>query len=395
MSRPIPVGWRMLELNARDDYVEYWNDVRRQGPVHDAGEGVFLAVAWEAVNAALGDPALHAGSGVAAAFGLGSPVETVVRNWLMSLNGEDHRRARGLVARVFTPRALAALEPAIRATARALVDRFVDAARRAPADFVAMVAAALPSEVIRLLFAIGEAEWRAHVEPLFIGDMVHLQDGFAAVQGLTAYFNDLVAGDGDHPTGGILDLLRAAESDGARLATAEIVANSVLIVTAAIDTTAGLIANTLLRLIEHPATLDRVAADPALLPATIEESLRHCPSAPSSTRHAAQATMIAGVAIPAGADLFLSFTAANRDPERFVDADRFDIDRPDPANLTFGGGAHVCLGATLARLEARITLETLFRHPGRCVLAEPVRWRTNNPVVRAPERLMIALTPPV
>lgn len=386
----IPTGWRILELGARADYFEVLNDIRRRGPVHDAGEGVFLIVAWDAVNDALRNPVLQAGSGVAAAFGKGSPVESVVQNWLMSQNGEEHRRARSLVARLFTPRALTALEPAIRDVAERLINRFTGSARDEPTDFVSSVAVALPCEVTRLLFGIDVATWRAQVEPLFIGDNVHQQDGFAAVQGLAAYFNGVVDNDdGQRACGGIIELLRAADSSGARLTMAEVIANSVLIVTAAIDTTAGLIANSLLRLIEHPAILARVVMDTALITATTEECLRHCPSAPSSTRYASQATIIAGVPVPAGANLFLSFSAANRDPARFENPDRFDIDRAGTASLTFGGGAHFCLGATLARMEAKIALETLFRHRRYFALAEPIRWRTNNPVVRLPERLMV------
>ena len=97
----IPVGWRILELGARPDYFDVWNRIRAAAPVHDAGEGVFLITEWELVNAALRNPVLRAGSGISAAFGQESPVESVIRNWLMSLNGEEHRLARGLVARVW------------------------------------------------------------------------------------------------------------------------------------------------------------------------------------------------------------------------------------------------------------------------------------------------------
>src|SRR5262249_18635799 len=151
-------------------------------PVLDAGEGVFLVTRWNSVNEALRDPRLQAGSGVSAAFGSGSPVESVVRNWLMSLNGDAHRKARGLVSRVFAPRALTDLEATIRAAACRLVQDFVQSARGGSADFVQSVATRLPSEVVRMLFAIDAAEWQAHAEPLFLGPTVHLQDAFAAVE---------------------------------------------------------------------------------------------------------------------------------------------------------------------------------------------------------------------
>jgi cytochrome P450 len=385
----IPVGWRVLELGRRADYCAVWNRIRAHAPVLDAGEGVFLVTEWELVNAALRNPALRAGSGVSAAFGMESPVESVVRNWLMSLNGEEHRRARGLVSRLFSPRALAELEPRIRATAQRLVGDFIAARNQGPADFVARIAAKLPSEVIRTMFAIDEPEWRRCVEPMFLGDDVFSQDGFAAVQELTPYFQDKIRSSRGRKIGGVVDELNEADKQGACLAEAEVVANAVLIVTAAIDTTAGLIANTLVALIEHPAAMARVRDDPSAIPGAVDESLRYYPSAPSSTRRAPEAMELGGVAIPAGSDLFFSFTAANRDPKKFADPDRFDIDRDASASLTFGGGAHFCLGAALARMEARLTLATLLGAAGGIALVEPVRWRTNNPVVRAPERLMI------
>lgn len=387
MPREIPHGWQILELGTREDYYEYWNDIRRQSPVYDAGDGLFIVSAWEPAHTGLRHPALHAGSGVAAAFGFDSPVESVVRNWLMSLNGDRHRQARALVARVFTPRALATMEPVIRALTRTIIRQFVEQARLAPTNFADVAASRLPCEMIRTLFAIEPAEWAAHVEPLFLGGAVHQQDAFAAVAGLTTYFNRIIIPSSTHE--GIIGLLRTSNDDGDRLDHAEVIANCVLIVTAAIDTTAGLIANTLLRLVEHSAALAQIISDKSVIPAAIEETLRHCPSAPSSTRRAVSPVDLGGVAIPEGADIFFSISAANRDPAKFANPDLFDINRSETGALTFGGGAHFCLGAGLARLEARLVFEELLAQTSNLTLTEPVTWRADNPAVRAPERLMV------
>jgi len=380
----------VLELGARDDYFNIWNRIRAYAPVYDAGEGVFLVTEWELVNSALRNPTLRAGSGISAAFGQDSPVESVIRNWLMSLNGEEHRLARGLVSRVFAPRSLVELEPIIRKKARELIVPFASKSSNGSADFVGDVAAKLPSEVIRSLFAIDADEWAAHVEPLFLGESVHQQDGFAAVAGLTPYFQDKIHRSRNRKTGGIIDLLSSEDKQGDCLTEAEVIANSVLIVTAAIDTTAGLIANTLVELIENPDSSSRVQSDQTLISKAVEESLRHCPSAPSSTRRTPMDFDLGGVRIPAGSDLFFSFTAANRDPKKFNDPDCFDLDRDATAMLTFGGGAHFCLGAGLARMEARLVFEELFAAADSFALQEKIRWRVNNPVVRAPERLMVS-----
>jgi len=385
----IPIGWRILELGVRDDYFAVWSRIREIAPVYDAGDGVFLVTRWDEVNSALRNPSLKAGSGVSAAFGLDSPVESVVKNWLMSLDGDAHRLARGLVSRLFTPRSLAEIEPAIRATARELVASFVNAAELVPADFVSAVSLKLPSEVVRLLFAIDAGEWAKHVEPLFLGPQAHLQDGFAAVMGLSPYFRDMIEAARGVSLGGIIDQLRAGDKSGDCLSEAEVIANSVLIITAAIDTTAGLISNMLAALMEHPDSQRRTQANPALLPKAVDETLRFCPSAPSSTRRTPVALDLGGCPIPAGSDLFFSFTAANRDPRKFDDPDRFDIDRDVSALLTFGGGAHFCLGAGLARMEARLLFEELFAVGRDFSLVQPFRWRSNNPVVRAPVELMV------
>jgi len=385
----IPGGWGVYALNARADYFAVWNRIRETALVHDAGDGVFLVTRWDEVNQALRDPRLRAGSGVSESFG-GSegPVESVVRNWLMSMNGEEHRRARSLVSRLFSPRALTELEPQIRDLCRGLARTFVGKAASDPADFAA-VAAALPSEVVRLLFAIDVDEWARHVAPLFYSDPPPGRDAFAAVQGLTPYFLDKVQAARGRAIGGLLDQLSAPDKAGDCLTEAQVIANAVLIVTAAIDTTAGLIGNMLFSLMDNPAALERVQTDPAAIPGAVDETLRHCPSAPSSTRYAAEDVEIGGVRVPAGSDLFFSLAAANRDPRKFADPDRFDIGRDASALLTFGGGAHFCLGAVLARMEARLMFEELIAAGQDFRLAEPVAWRTDNPTVRSPRRLMV------
>ena len=388
----LPRGWGILSLTPREDYFDLWNQIRDEAPVRDAGEGLFLVSGWDLVNRVLRDPAQLAGSGVSRGFGgPDNPVESVVANWLMSQNGETHRRARALVARLFTPAAAEQLAALVRERSAALVAGFVDEASLRPANFAGLVAQRLPSEVIRHLFAIEPGEWEEQVQPLFTTDGLQTGDGFAAVKGLAEYFHaKITAARGQH-LGGIIDQLRAPDRQGGNLMEAEVIANAVLIVTAAIDTTAGLITNTLLRLLEHPAAMARVQAEPALLPRVIDESLRHCPSAPSSTRHAPQALELGGVHIPAGSDLFLSLAAANRDPAQFPDPDRFDVDRDCGTRLlTFGGGAHFCLGASLARTEARLLFEALFAAGRDFRLCEAPRWRQDNPSVRSPAGLLVS-----
>lgn len=393
----IPAGWSgVLGLTARQDFPAIWNNLREQGAVLNAGDGLFLVTRWAEGQAFLRDPRVLAGAGTSEAMGGSeSPIDSVVRNWLMSKDGESHRLSRGLVARLFTPRALADLERVIAAAAEALVDNFIEhAAARAPVDFIALVAQQLPSEVMRRLFAFSSDEWRPAAHALFEHALTETVNPAAAVETMAPYLHEKAQARMQSGDGGILDLLARADRQGNKLSDAEVAANAVLLVTAGIDTTAGLLTNTLLELCKHPTIQARVANDPSLIPGCIDESLRYTPSAPSTTRFAAEALTLGDQDIPAGSHLFLSIAAANRDPRQFEAPDEFRVERDCAQTLlTFGAGAHFCLGAALARMEARQVFEALFRRARDFELVEPITWRTDNPAVRAPRRLIVTCRP--
>jgi cytochrome P450 len=383
-------GWDVYEIALRDDPHAALRELRESDPVHDAGHGVFFLTRHADVLRVLRDPALRAGSGVAESFGAASGLlRDVMAGWLMALDGPEHLRARGLVSREFTPRRVAALAPAVEAIAGRLADALArEAEGRAGADLVRGLAFALPSEVIRHLFRIAPEEWSAEVEPIFRpgGGLA----GGAVLEALARYFEAKLARPGALPPDGLLSLLRAADPEAGRLSDLEVVANCVLLVTAAIDTTTGLIANATLCLLRHRAALETVLGKPALLDAAVEETLRYEPSALSASRFAPGPVVVGGRELPAGSHLLCSIAAANRDPRRFERPDDFDPTRPDGEHVGFGGGRHVCLGAPLARLEARAALAALLARLPRPELAEePVVFRRDNRTVRSPARLLV------
>jgi cytochrome P450 len=384
---PLQRGWDVYEIGLRDDPHAALRELRESDPVHDAGNGVFFLTRHADVLRVLRDPELRAGSGVAESFGAASGLlSDVMRSWLMALDGPEHLRARGLVSREFTPRRVAALRPSVEAIAERLVRELAREAEGVEsADLVRGLALALPSEVIRHLFRIAPEEWSERALPLFRPGA-----GGAVLLGLAEYFQEKIACPERLPPDGLLALLRRADSEAGSLGDLELVANCVLLVTAAIDTTTGLIANAVLCLLRHPAALEAVLAREELLDAAVEETLRYEPSALSASRHAPVPVEVGGRRLPAGSHLLCSIAAANRDPRRFERPDDFDLGRGETEHVGFGGGRHVCLGAPLARLEARAALAALLRRLPRLELAdERVEYRKDNPTVRAPVRLRV------
>jgi len=384
-------GWDIYEIALRDDPHAALRELREADPVHDAGNGVFLVTRHADVLRVLRDPALRAGSGVTESFGASSGLlHDVMQSWLMALDGPEHLRARGLVSREFTPRRVAALGSEVESIAERLVDALSrEVASAAGADLVQGLAVALPSEVIRHLFRIAPEEWSERVEPIFRPGGAGLAGG-AVLEALAKYFQEKIARPEQLPPDGLLALLRVADPQVGRLSDLEVVANCVLLVTAAIDTTTGLIANAVLCLLRHPDALATLLTHPEQLEAAVEETLRYEPSALSASRYAPEPLELGGRELPAGSHLLCSIAAANRDPRRYERPDAFELARPDREQLGFGGGRHICVGAPLARLEARAALAALFRRLPRLEIAEePVAFRKDNPTVRAPLRLLL------
>lgn len=398
-------GWDVYAIALEDDPHPRWGALREREPVFDAGGGVYFVTRWALVDEILRDPRHRAGIGVAASFGAETGlVHDVMRAWLMSLDGAPQQRARDLVRREFTPRKIEGLRPLIAQIADRLVAQIEAAPPESTIDLVPTLAFALPSEVIRSLFGIPVDEWKNGIEAAILSAGSGPNDGITMIEGLARDF-DARLRSGRIPDGLLARLCQPDPELGA-LSPLEVVANAVLLVTAAIDTTAGLIGNAIACLLERPALLERVRREPARVAAVVEETLRFEPSALSCSRTAGVDLELEGVAIPAGSQLLLGLGAANRDPRRFGDPDRFDVDRDLSGLVSFGGGRHFCLGAALARLEARVALERLlvdgtFDYTiggavgGGPESASGPRWQKRNPTIRAHESLPVVLRPRV
>jgi cytochrome P450 len=281
----------------------------------------------------------------------------------------------------------------MRPTVQALADHLVDAlVARGGGDVVRDLAFPLPMEVVRGMFAVDPATWDADIVALFDPARAPLADGVVGQMGrLTEWFGRFVDERRAAPGDDLFSALMAVDEAGDHLTDHELVANGVLLLTAGFETTMALIALMVRTLLLHPDQWALVRGDPTLARGAVEEVLRYEPAALSTTRTATAAIEVRGTTIPAGANVLVSVLAANRDPGRYDDPDRFDVTRRDVRPLTFGGGAHQCIGASLARMEAEVVLTTLVeRAPGlRLVDGGACRWQSDNPTIRRPVTLEV------
>jgi len=282
----------------------------------------------------------------------------------LAMDPPRHTRMRGLVSRAFTPRRVAQLEPSIRALAENYLTPFEG---RSDMDVVADFAARLPMDVVSELLDVPSAdrdELRTAADA-----MLHREEGMQdvteeGVRGflrLREYFTELITRRRQQPGSDLISALFDAEIDGERLTDSEVVAFCNLMIVAGNETTTKLIANCVYWLSQNPDQRAVVARDPSLIPGWVEETLRYDNSTQIMARSATRDIQFSEGEIPAGSRVLLLIGSANRDPEVFDDPDRFDVRRQQRDMLSFGHGAHFCLGAALARLEARVSLEELWR----------------------------------
>jgi cytochrome P450 len=287
-----------------------------------------------------------------------------VRRTVVFLDPPVHDRLRGLVSRAFTPRQVARVRPITEQIASRLA---ADAAERGHVDFYDVFAQKLPLQVICEVIGIPEVDFEQmgrwtealSVATAYPGPAERVAAD-AAMLGLTAYAGELIAARRAAPAEDLLSALIEVEEAGDRLSPEELVAMVAQMLYAGHETTRNLIGNGLFCLLEHPEQLARLRADPSLIESAVEEMLRYEPPIIFLSRVVRRDCALAGVEFAAGSLMHVSLSSANRDPARFAEPDRFDVARPDNRHLSFGYGAHFCLGASIARMEGRVAFETLL-----------------------------------
>jgi hypothetical protein len=314
------------------------------------------------------------------------PGDTIIPNggpasFMLQQDPPNHTRLRKLVSKAFTPRAIERLRARAQEVAEEHIDR---AAARGEMDVIADLALPVPSTMICEMMGVPLAdrdrftEWTSqatHLLAFMLAPPDVLQRGLEAGGALRDYFEQLIAERRRSLRDDILSDLIRAEEAGDRLSPTELLSQSVGLLIAGFETTIGLIGNGVLALIRHPDQLALLQADPQRIGGAVEECLRYDGPIALTPRYVHADVEFGGKLIPKDSQVWAMLFAANRDPARFHEPERFDITRADNPHLAFGGGVHFCLGAHLARMEAQVAIGALTRRLHRLELAtDNLEW---------------------
>jgi cytochrome P450 len=386
----VEVAFNPFEQGFTDDPYPQWQLLRDNDPVHATPIGFWLLLRYEDVLRFVRDPGLsvedaNATPGLLDELTrevLGDDIPEGGDHAMLNVDPPDHTRLRRLVSKAFTPRTIEQLRPRI----QQLVDETLD--RVGPTgemELIGDLAFPLPFAVISEMLGMPEADseqlrqWSGtlvrSLEPNMDPDLIRaIAD---AGEKMRAFTFDVISWKKSNPGDDLLTALIDAEENGDMLSDEELIDQIMLLYIAGHETTVNLIGNGMLALLRHPAQLQQLIADPSLLGNAIEELLRFDPPVQMTRRITLQDVEIGGRVIPAGMFVACVIASANRDPARWgPTADELDIARPDAReHLAFGGGAHYCLGAALARLEAQVAMGTLIsRFGGDLALAGDPVW---------------------
>jgi len=380
----------------RNDPYPAYAELRRSAPQRVEPGGVWAVSRYQDVQYALKHPELFSSAGFEALYKPAWLPHNPLADSLLTREGESHAKLRALVSRAFTPRSLARIEPRIEAIARELVARL-------PADteidFIDELAVPFPARVIAEVLGVDPAlhhEFRrwvddiASISPLPPPPEVaeRIRGTVAALEG---YLRGVVDAHRRVPSDDMVGDLIDATIDGTALTDEELVAFLFILLPAGFETTRHFFANAILAFVDHPDELAALRAEPERIPAFVEELLRHQPPVHGVFRLTTRDVEVGGQTIPAGSMVWLLIGAANRDDAQFADASRFDTSHDSQGGLAFGHGAHFCLGAPLARMEARVGLAALLsRFRGFERVDRDISWNL-VPTVRGPNALRVRL----
>lgn len=388
----------------------FYRTLREEAPVHISGFGGVVLSRYDDCRELLRDNRFGKGDNSSnAAFGSGDPEALAYRQDMEARRGDsrpesmlrldppDHTRQRGLVSRAFTPRRVEGLRDRV---AELTEDRLDDLAEAGTGDLMTLVADPLPVSVISQMLGVPQTDWpeiRDLVTDLVLSlepsaNIEELKAAEAAATELWTYFADLVAVRRAEPQDDLLSALIAARDEHDQLSEGEILAVANLLFGAGAETTTNLIGNGINALFEHPEQMERLWADPSLVPTTVDEILRFDSPVQIDGRTCLEPAEAHGVRFEPGDRVLTLLGAANRDPDHFEEPERFDVGRNGEPVMSFASGIHYCLGANLARVEAQEVFAGLIRRFSSIEPAgeRPYRQRL---VLRGLETCPVTVTP--
>jgi cytochrome P450 len=403
MTHPRVDAYDPLDPAVVADPHPWYAELRARAPVHFLpARGLWVVARHDDVVSILRRPELFSSAAMAAAvtrprqFTPESDAGWVDEEGIsiVGTDGARHARLRGVLNRGFTPGRIAELAPRVEAIARALSEPWLDTGT---CEFLADFAAPFPGMVIAELLGVDperRADFKRWADAALLGvfepiDAEEQQRVAACLVEMADYFDGVIEARRRRPADDLIGALVRAEGEHGALTPTEVKTFVFTLLVAGATTTTYLLANAMHALLHHPDQWAAVAARPELVPALIEEVLRWDGPVQMLLRTATRDVEVAGVRIRCGETVAPLFASANRDERVFPDPDRFDVARRPREHLAFGHGVHFCLGAALARLEARAAFEWLSPRMGKPVLEEePVPWLASL-VFRGPTRLRL------
>jgi cytochrome P450 len=388
----------LLAPEVRANPYPYYAQLRRSAPVCQVDPGGLWAVArYDDIVSVLKNPQLFSSEGMRRATSPSWLEDAPFAHSMIVQDPPAHGRLRALVNRAFAPTALSRMERWVRQLAESLAEKLPSGRT---VELIEAFTRPLPTGVIRELLGL-DASLQPHlqrwaddltsVSAVAPGDTARMEEVRATVRQGRHHLSEVLARRRRQPGEDMVSELLAARVEGEALTEAELMSFLFLLLIAGMETTVHLLSHSARLLMEHPEVLARVRADRSLVPRLVEEVLRYEPPVHGIMRVTTAPTELAGVRLPQGAWVLLLLGSANRDEARFPDAERFDIDRAGNVNLPFGHGIHFCLGAPLARLEARLGLEALLSRFQAISPRGPVAWN-HSLSVRGPRVLPVELS---
>ncbi|GHG53235.1 cytochrome P450 [Streptomyces griseocarneus] len=357
------------------------------------GEGdAWLVTRYEDVKIVAADPRMSR------ALTVDRPVTSMTPHVVAPAGGigrtdpPDHTRLRRLVAQTFGRKRVEALRPRARELAERMTGRMLE--QGPPADLAEHLTGPLPAQLIGDLLGVPSHDidrlqaWRG----VILSSSHSQQESDAVKREIADYFRGMARHRTEHPGDDLFSALVAEQADGG-LSMPELISLAVMLVLNGMDAVRNQVSNMVYALLTHPEQLEKLRAEPSLLPQAVEELLRFIPhrNGVGLPRIATGELEVGEAVIRDGDVVYVSYLAANRDSTVFTEPDRLDLSRDEAPNLSFGHGAHYCVGAMLTRMEAEVMLATLLERFPRLRLAvghDQMRWRRGS-INRGPEELWV------